>query len=845
MREIPRPGVAEPSGAPKVLGKYRCDDRLAGDGWLEVHRGRVQGLAGFDRLFAIVSLAPGALSRRSQAAENLLRAARLSATVQDARLAAITDSGLAPGSAFVVTELVHGVSLRALSSHLHSNVRTAPLPPNLDLILSLIGAEIAGALAAAHDRETPIAHGALAPASVMVTPQGGVKLLNLGLTASVLTPAELAANPARGPFAAPELSRGGSMGPQADMFALGALIAAVATGQRAQGPDRGRALNATMPMLAQLVSALTTAIPAGRLTAAEAEAGFRELGGRSRAVDVRAELGALVRAAFQAAPDAAPLPDPEPMMAESDSSSEMFNDEPTAILNMNDDGKGNPMASLLAQMQGHNEVVEESTAKTRVPLTFRGEPRSAQAHSAPTPHYVAAVATPMSTPHYVAAVATPMSTGFEHESQTVMTSASNLPVPKSRPTGQVLVPAGPLRDTSPVAMPAATGAPTDELKDVTTDEISASLQAPSQPLDGDRARKAPAMTPSGWQPTGDLEGSAEDERPGSLGGIELRPRRRSSTVALAIAAGALCVGAVTGVVVLRNQHAAAPQAAAASVTAPAAAPQAATPAENVAAPSRPVIEPLVKTGEPTVPVPPATEESAAPSARPHAAGRSNPGTSRRAAPARTGTSAATAPTAAPGAEPSATGAPASPPADGVPSAPATTAATRTRTRRARRQRSPGRDRDPHRTARRHRVAGGQGPGHHAGDPGGAARRARAAAGASRLPVEGDPARRQHPAGGGTGAGLVAGALVGRGPAERRVQREGKDAGADRRRGDRSPVPHRIYRTFYGQPRNWCAGPRHWPASRADREPGQGPEAHPNQHQLPLTLSGPIRPPSVV
>ena len=125
MREIPRPGVAEPSGAPKVLGKYRCDDRLAGDGWLEIHRGRVQGLAGFDRLFAIVSLAPGALSRRSQAAENLLRAARLSATVQDTRLAAITDSGLAPGSAFVVTELVHGVSLRALSSHLHGNVRTA------------------------------------------------------------------------------------------------------------------------------------------------------------------------------------------------------------------------------------------------------------------------------------------------------------------------------------------------------------------------------------------------------------------------------------------------------------------------------------------------------------------------------------------------------------------------------------------------------------------------------------------------------------------------------------------------------------------------------------------------
>ena len=305
----------------------------------------------------------------------------------------------------------------------------------------------------------------------------------------MLTPAELAANPARGPFAAPELSRGGSMGPQADMFALGALIAAVATGQRGQGPDRGRALNATMPMLARLVSALTTAIPAGRLTAAEAEAGFRELGARSRAVDVRAELGALVRAAFQAAPDAAPLAEPEPMMAEADAPSEMFNDEPTAILNMGGDGKGNPMASLLAEMQGHDEAVEESTAKTRVPLTFRGEPRSAQAHSAPTPEYVAAVATPMSTPHYVAAVATPMSTGFEHESQTVMTSASSLPVPEVAADRQVIVPAGPMRDTSPVAMPAANGAPTDELKDVTTD---GDLRQPAGPARS-RSRRAGAQ----------------------------------------------------------------------------------------------------------------------------------------------------------------------------------------------------------------------------------------------------------------------------------------------------------------------------------------------------------------
>jgi hypothetical protein len=663
MREIPRPGVAEPSGAPKVLGKYRCDDRLAGDGWLEVHRGRVQGLAGFDRVFAIVSLAPGALTRRAQAAENLLRAARQAATVQDPRLAAITDSGLAPGSAFVVTELVHGVSLRSLMAYLHGNGTTPPVPvsPNLDLVLAMIGAEIAGALAAAHDRSPPIAHGALAPAAVMVTPQGGVKLLNLGLTASVLTPAELTVSPARGPFAAPELSRGGTMGPQADMFALGALLAAVATGQRGQGSDRGRALNATLPTLAPMLTALTTAIPAGRPTAAEAEAGFRELFTRSRGVDVRAELGALVRATLQAGPEGPSLDAPEQMLAQDDAPSEMFNDEPTAILNMGGDSKANPMASLLRDMQGYDQAVEDSTAKTRVPLTFRGEPRMPQAHSAPTPEHVPAFPQPMST-------------GFENEPQTVMTSATSLPLPMAKPTKEVIVPAGPMRDTSPVAMPAANGAPTDELRDVTTEEISASLQSPLQPVEEDRARKAPAMTPSGWQPSGDLEGSDAGERPGSLGGIEIRSRRRSSrTLALAIASGALCVGAITGVVVLRSQRAGTPATAAASLTAPAA-PSSAPANAPADSPSRPVIEPLVKApvapvlAAATTPTPaPVPEKSAAGPARSHpAAGRNSPVSNRPG-----GTAAVTPPaaatTAAILAEPAAP--PASPPVAGLTGAP--------------------------------------------------------------------------------------------------------------------------------------------------------------------------------
>jgi hypothetical protein len=338
----------------------------------------------------------------------------------------------------------------------------------------------------------------------------------------------------------------------------------------------------------------------------------------------------------------------EPIVPQDDAPSEMFNDEPTAILNMGGDSNANPMASLLRDMQSHGETAEDSTAKTRVPLTFRGEPRTARSSTALTPEHVPTF--PM-----------PMSTGFENESQTVMTSATSLPLPLSRPTSEVIVPAGPMRDTSPVAMPAATGAPTDELKDVTTAEISASLQAPMRAPDSDRSRKAPAVTPSGWQPTGDLEASSAGDTPGSLEGIELRPRRRSSrALALAIAGGALCVGAVTGVMVLRNQRPTDPTATAAAM-APAAAPGPTSMAETVAAPSRPVIEPLVKS--------PAEEPAPAPAP----AVVENPAAARPRRPSPPVAATAPAPEAAPARPPVAgmTGAPpATAPGETAPAGPA-------------------------------------------------------------------------------------------------------------------------------------------------------------------------------
>src|SRR3954471_7389451 len=111
--------LREPASA-RVVGRFDCKEKLASDGLLETWRGRLQGMGGFDRVFAVKCLTQGALARRPKAAESLLRAGRNAATLNDPRIAAVIETGLAPGTAFIATELVHGVTAAALRELVHA-----------------------------------------------------------------------------------------------------------------------------------------------------------------------------------------------------------------------------------------------------------------------------------------------------------------------------------------------------------------------------------------------------------------------------------------------------------------------------------------------------------------------------------------------------------------------------------------------------------------------------------------------------------------------------------------------------------------------------------------------------
>jgi serine/threonine protein kinase len=390
--------------APRVMGRFRCEERLAIDGPLENYRARVLGLGGFDRLFSLTCLAPGALARRPHAAEGLLRAARTAMTLKDARIAAVSESGLAPGSAFVASEFIHGVSLFELAEHLSSSTSPRALPPAVwGAVIAAIGAEIAGALVVAHGAVTPVIHGALGPTNVMVTPQGAVKLLDFGLLSAVAAPIEITLMPGRAHLMAPELRPGNmpagapatssvALERPADLFALGAMLEKLAAIEAPEGPPGIGVFGPSRPMplsLRPLLRSMMAQAAPQRPVASDAEVSFRQIVRESRGIDVGLELGTLVRLIMQLRPAQAEASSTSEGTGQSAVVSEVsdaptrfsgasqfgraaddqpFADEPTAILDVSADGKPSSLAAILLELRATDDEEDAaSQTPTNVP----------------------------------------------------------------------------------------------------------------------------------------------------------------------------------------------------------------------------------------------------------------------------------------------------------------------------------------------------------------------------------------------------------------------------------------------------------------------------------------------
>jgi Tol biopolymer transport system component len=205
------------------LGPYEILARLGAGGMGDVYRARDSRL-GRDVALKIL---PASFSSDRDRLRRFEQEAKAAGLLNHPNLTAVYDVGTHDGSPYIVSELLEGETLR-------SRLSAGPMPSRRATELAV---QAARGLAAAHDKG--IIHRDLKPENIFVTKDGRVKILDFGL-AKLIRP-EPTGSAATEPgvvlgtfgYMSPEQVRGRPADARSDVFALGAILYEMLSGQRA------------------------------------------------------------------------------------------------------------------------------------------------------------------------------------------------------------------------------------------------------------------------------------------------------------------------------------------------------------------------------------------------------------------------------------------------------------------------------------------------------------------------------------------------------------------------------------------------------------------------------------
>ncbi|MBL8227644.1 MAG: PD40 domain-containing protein [Bryobacterales bacterium] len=209
-------GTAPDPPAPgRQYGRYTLAERLGAGGMGEVFSARDAELG---RMVAVKFV--GAKARMLPSAiDRLIREAQAASALNHPSLVTVHDVLRFEGGAALVTELIHGQSLRVFCGVARPVSQVA-----------LWGAQIARALAAAHAES--IVHSDIKPENIMLRSDGYVKILDFGLAQHQDLVDGLASLPLGTiGYMSPEQTRGAKLTGASDVFSLGVTLLELACGK--------------------------------------------------------------------------------------------------------------------------------------------------------------------------------------------------------------------------------------------------------------------------------------------------------------------------------------------------------------------------------------------------------------------------------------------------------------------------------------------------------------------------------------------------------------------------------------------------------------------------------------
>ncbi|MGC4862305.1 serine/threonine-protein kinase [Micromonospora sp. DT41] len=187
---------------------------------------------------------------RETAAKRFRREAKATARLDHPGVPAVHDLGVHGEDLYLVMQLVPGI---VLGDHIAEQER---LPVGE---AASVAAQVCSVLVAAH--AASLVHRDLKPQNIMITPSGVVKVLDFGV-AALLGPAQASRLTATGralgtpTYIAPEQAQGGTVGPAADLYALGCILFEMLSGnppyEAANAPDlMRRHIDSPIPIITE------------------------------------------------------------------------------------------------------------------------------------------------------------------------------------------------------------------------------------------------------------------------------------------------------------------------------------------------------------------------------------------------------------------------------------------------------------------------------------------------------------------------------------------------------------------------------------------------------------------
>lgn len=222
-RAMPTGGLQPREGPmPTRIGHYRIVERLGQGGMGDVFVGaRDDGL--FDHAVAIKRVRPTLFAETARALFE--RERRALAALSHRHIAQLYDGGVdETGAPYLIMELVRGVSFDdyALSHDLSPR--------------RLVEMMIAVCEAVQHAHQNLIVHADLKPANILVNEAGDPKVVDFGVARLLSEANEAGLYPQTPGYSSPQRVAGAAPTPADDVFALGAILRALLTGEAPRGP---------------------------------------------------------------------------------------------------------------------------------------------------------------------------------------------------------------------------------------------------------------------------------------------------------------------------------------------------------------------------------------------------------------------------------------------------------------------------------------------------------------------------------------------------------------------------------------------------------------------------------